>query len=696
MKLLLAALAPLALALSAGAAPPKPFLEGLKNPESVLVLPDGKMYVTVIGEFDKAGDGGVFRVEGGKAVPVAEGMDDPKGIAADRTGVLYVTDKDKVWRIANGKADVFAAADVFPTPPKFLNDIVIDPEAGTIYVTDSGDLMGAGGAVFRIQPPRLPFPKKKDPNAPPPPPPPPPKAGKGQVTLLVDATKLPGLHTPNGLAMDGQAHLLLADFGTGNLYRVKVSDSSSEKIADGLGAADGLAWDYYGRLFITDWKGGRLFGINKPGDKPVLIAEGFKAAADLCYDPKGNRLVVPDMTAGTLTAMPAVVPGFEVDETPMAIAPVPAFAGLKWTGWKPETDDGKVNAFRPILLTHAGDGSGRVFVPTQQGVIHAFAPDAKETTVFLDLTDRVRYVDTMNEEGLLGLAFHPKYKENGEFFVFYTPSKEKKTNVVSRFRVSKDDPNKADPASEEQLLRYENKISWNHDGGTICFGPDGMLYVVHGDGGLANDPQENGQNLKTLYGKIVRIDVNAKDEGKPYAVPKDNPFVGREGARPEIWAYGLRNPWRMAFDRKTGQLWAGEVGQNLYEEIVIIQKGGNYGWNRRESYHPFGAKGVGLNKEMIEPVWEYHHDVGKSITGGTVYRGKQLPELDGYYLYADYVSNKLWALKYDEAKGRVVANRPMPDLGRPVISYGEDEAGEVYILLVSTTGKDGIFRFAKK
>ncbi len=199
---------------------------------------------------------------------------------------------------------------------------------------------------------------------------------------------------------------------------------------------------------------------------------------------------------------------------------------------------------------------------------------------------------TPTRKGFLGLAFHPKFKQNGEFFVFYTRKTPKLTNVVSRFRVTKDDPNQADPASEEELLRF-TKPFWNHDGGTICFGPDGYLYVFHGDGGSANDPYDNGQNLKTLLGKILRIDVNKKDDGKRYAVPKDNPFVDHKDAAPEIWAYGLRNVWRMAFDRKTGQLWAADVGQNLYEEIDLITKGGNYGWNRREGLHPFGARGTG-------------------------------------------------------------------------------------------------------
>jgi glucose/arabinose dehydrogenase len=221
------------------------------------------------------------------------------------------------------------------------------------------------------------------------------------------------------------------------------------------------------------------------------------------------------------------------------------------------------------------------------------------------------------------------------------------------------------------------------------------LYLTHGDGGLGGDPYENGQNLKTLLGKIHRIDVDHRDSGKNYAIPTDNPFVGREGARPEIWAYGLRNVWRMAFDRKSGKLWAADVGQNLFEEIDLIERGGNYGWNRREGFHPFGPKGTGVRPEFIEPIWEYNHDVGKSIIGGLVYRGKRLPELDGMYLYGDWVSAKIWALTYDEAKKRAVANRPIKDRGLPIYSFGEDEQSEAYLLTPTATGK-GIYRFTKQ
>lgn len=648
-------------------------IDGLKNPESAAIGPGGQVYVTVIGEFDKDGDGAIVRLEKDRAVPFVSGLNDPKGLAAFQQW-LFVTDKDRVLRVdREGRVAVVAGPDAFPTPPRFLNDIHVDPESGLMYVSDSGDLQGNGGAVYRITP-------------------------QGKVSIVVNKEKFAELHTPNGLALDSQVHLLLADFGTGCLYRIHLTNGEIEKLAEGLGGADGVVFDHFGRLFLTDWKSGKVWGIPRPGMKPILVGEGLKAAADLCYDPTRQALLVPDMTAGTLVTVPTTIPGYEVDLSPLPLETEVAFPQLKWTGWQGETDTGKPNPLRPIVLTHAGDGSHRVFVATQHGVIHVFSndPQARETRIFLDLQDRVRYSDDQNEEGFLGLAFHPKFRENGEFFVFYTPSKERLVNLVSRFRVRKDDPTRGDPDSEEVILRIK-KPFWNHDGGTILFGPDGYLYITHGDGGAANDPFDNGQKTDSLLGKILRIDVDSPQRisrDKNYAVPKDNPFIDRPNYSPEIWALGLRNVWRMAFDRATGQLWAGDVGQNLWEEINLIQKGGNYGWNRREGLHPFGPKGTGPKPDFIDPIWEYHHDVGKSITGGVVYRGKRLPELDGHYLYADYVSGKIWALLYDSRQGRVVANRPIKDRGLPILSFGEDEAGDVYLLTTTTTGQ-GIYRFKR-
>jgi quinoprotein glucose dehydrogenase len=230
---------------------------------------------------------------------------------------------------------------------------------------------------------------------------------------------------------------------------------------------------------------------------------------------------------------------------------------------------------------------------------------------------------------------------------------------------------------------------WNHNGGTIVFGPDGYLYIGLGDGGAANDPHGNGQNLGTLLGSILRIDVDSKDEGLAYGIPDDNPFVGVEGARPEIYAYGIRNVWRIAFDRQTGKLWAGDVGQDLWEEIDIIEKGGNFGWNLREGMHPFKG-GAEASDAFVEPIFEYHHDVGKSITGGHVYRGQRVPQLAGKYVYADYVTGDIWALDYDEAGRKVRGNYSISWEKLPVMTFGEDEQGEVYFTI--TSGQ--VYRFA--
>ncbi len=362
-------------------------------------------------------------------------------------------------------------------------------------------------------------------------------------------------------------------------------------------------------------------------------------------------------------------------DTPLAVKAVRAFPELKFS--------------RPVLLTNAGDGSNRLFVVQQQGKIFVFPnkADVEDADLFMDWEKKTVYKNEEFEEGVLGLAFHPKFKTNGEFFMYYTEVPH--ISVVSRFKVSKDNPNKADPASEEQILRIPQPY-WNHNGGTIAFGPDGFLYIGLGDGGAGNDPHKNGQNPNTMLGKILRIDVDHQDAGKKYAVPKDNPWVGQAGAATEAYAMGIRNTWRMSFDRQTGAMWQADVGQDLWEEINLITKGGNYGWNLREGMHKF-KEGSDKRADLIEPIWEYHHTVGKSITGGVVYRGKKVPELVGCYLYADFVSGKLWGLRYDDKAKKVTANYLLQGDNLPVMTYGEDEAGEVYF----TTPFGQIFTFAK-
>ena len=353
----------------------------------------------------------------------------------------------------------------------------------------------------------------------------------------------------------------------------------------------------------------------------------------------------------------------------------------------------KLDFVRPVALTHAGDGSQRLFVCDQVGVVHVFPEDEQieSTEVFLDLREKTRTKHF--EEGLLGLAFHPRYKENGEFFIYY--STDPQTSIVARRRVSSDDPNRADPDFEELVLKVDQPFG-NHNGGSIEFGPDGYLYVGLGDGGKADDPKGNGQNLGTLLGSILRIDIDQRGENGAgeklgYAIPPDNPFVGVDGARGEIWAYGIRNCWRLAFDRLTGALWMSDVGQNLFEEVNIIERGGNYGWNVREGFHPFVrrreqlAEATEEQKEIAEqfanPVHEYGREDGKSITGGIVYRGKELPELYGTYLYGDFVSFNIWGLRYggeDKKSNHLIARSTLP-----VTAFGETESGEVYVLAFS-------------
>ncbi|MCH2367861.1 MAG: PQQ-dependent sugar dehydrogenase, partial [Planctomycetes bacterium] len=270
---------------------------------------------------------------------------------------------------------------------------------------------------------------------------------------------------------------------------------------------------------------------------------------------------------------------------------------------------------RPVALTNAGDGSGRLFVLDQPGLVNVFPEDndVKKAEVFLDV--RKKAFTKHPEDGLLGLAFHPDYRDNGIFFTYYTAaSKPYGKSVISRWKGSSD-PNKADAGSEVVLFEVPQPYG-NHNAGSIEFGPDGMLYIPFGDGGKRDDPHTNGQNLSTLLATVARIDVDRKDPGKEYAIPPDNPFTGEagkkfgKGTRGEIWAYGFRNPWRMAFDSLPGDLWLGDVGQDLWEEIDIVARGGNYGWKLREGKHAF-AKGKGASttgQPFIEPVLDYKRE----------------------------------------------------------------------------------------
>lgn len=340
---------------------------------------------------------------------------------------------------------------------------------------------------------------------------------------------------------------------------------------------------------------------------------------------------------------------------------------------------------RPVFVTFPPDGANRIAVISQCGSVLIFPddPSVEEPSEMIDIRRKVLWKDGSNEEGLLGLTFHPKFRENHQFFLFYTDTNH--INVLSRFTMSAADPNRADPESEEELFRTSKRDSWNHNGGTILFGRDGYLYMAVGNGGPLGDPNGNGQSLETVLGKILRIDVDRQDPGLPYAIPKDNPFVDRPKARGEIWAFGLGNVWRMAFDRHTNRLWAGDVGDDTWEEIDHIERGGNYGWRTMEGFHRFPVSqatpppppppAVG---KLIDPIFAYNHTMGNCIIGGCVYRGKQVPELFGAYLFADHVTGQVYALRYDDRSGRVVTVQRIDPRTMPVFSFGEDESGEVY------------------
>jgi glucose/arabinose dehydrogenase len=325
-----------------------------------------------------------------------------------------------------------------------------------------------------------------------------------------------------------------------------------------------------------------------------------------------------------------------------------------WTGLREPTD-----------VVAAADGSGRLFVTEKAGRIRVIDGSGVRSTPFLDISNLVG--SGGSEQGLLGLAFH-----NGAFFVNYTDVHG--DSVVARYQVS-EDPNVADPASAHQILFVEQPAA-NHNGGNLVFGPDGYLYIGFGDGGGGGDTYGNSQRGGVLLAKMLRLDV---DNGDPYAIPPDNPFVNTPGMRPEIWAWGLRNPWRYAFDRVTGDLYIADVGQNAYEEIDFQpagQGGQNYGWNIMEGFHCFRGQNC-QQSDLTPPVAEYDHGQGCSVTGGSVYRGSLQPALYGVYLYADYCSGRFWgAWRTDDGAWHT---QVVADTSIHPSSFGEDEAGELFV-----------------
>ena len=412
-----------------------------------------------------------------------------------------------------------------------------------------------------------------------------------------------------------------------------------------------------------------------------------------------NAILVAFLLAifGCQETAPTTAP---IDPTPsgtVALAPTPttgaaALPALRPLNVEPAFPDLE---FRGLTnLVQPPDGDDRLFVTEQPGRVLAFAndPEVSEVDVVVDLRDQVN--DSGSEEGLLGLAFDPGFSANGHLYVYYSAS-DPRRSVVSRFSMDRDQDQDqdragyggAEPQSELVLLEVEQPYR-NHNGGQLAFGPDGYLYIGLGDGGSGGDPQGNGQNVTTLLGSILRIDVSNASAAEPYRVPEDNPFWDDETARGEIWAYGLRNPWRFSFDPVTGDLWTGDVGQNRFEEIDLVVRGGNYGWNVLEGTHCFSPKTGCEPAGTALPVLEYPINGGCSVIGGYVYRAAAIPSLAGAYVYGDFCSGKVSALRYEEQA--VTDNREIADTGHRITSFGVDRAGNLYVL----TQRSGVFRLA--
>lgn len=338
-----------------------------------------------------------------------------------------------------------------------------------------------------------------------------------------------------------------------------------------------------------------------------------------------------------------------------------------------------------VEMVSPSDNTQRVFVVLQSGQIEVFNNQANVSTKqnFLDIGTKVI---CCGERGLLGLAFHPNYQQNGFFYVYYTRLNVQMQlqSVISRFRVSMNDPNRADAGSELILLTFDQPFD-NHNGGTLAFGPDGFLYISSGDGGDGGDPQNNAQNLGNLLGKILRIDVNSVQAGLNYGIPASNPFRTNPSARAEIFAYGLRNPWKMSFHPTTGLLWVADVGQSGFEEIDIVESGRNYGWRIMEGNSCFNPRSNCNQTGLTLPVWQYNQSNGdRSITGGFFFLNNSASSLFQKYIYGDYISGRIWALTYNNNQA---TNAFLIDAPGRISTFGIDSFGNIYAVVYGSRGK---------
>ena len=424
---------------------------------------------------------------------------------------------------------------------------------------------------------------------------------------------------------------------------------------------------------------------------PIVLLVIFSLALAGCGVAPENTLspstittpAVPSPTQAVLpTTLPSAIPTSSPTPPPISSPTnAPALPDPSGYAWLPVASGLEA----PVDIQNAGDGSGRLFVLEKRGRIRILQNNQLLPVPFLDIQSEVDSQHT--EQGLLGLAFHPKYATSGLFFVNYIDLDG--NTVIARFHVSANDPNRADPSSEMDILHVKQPYD-NHNGGGLAFGPDGYLYIGLGDGGSEGDPLRNGQNLQTLLSKMLRIDI---DHGDKYSIPPDNPFA-KAGGLPEIWAYGLRNPWRFSFDKSTGALFIADVGQDAWEEVDFVPSGTpaglNFGWSFYEGMHPYQDQPP-ANITFTLPIFEYSHSEGCSVSGGYVYRGQSMPEWQGTYFFGDYCSGNVWGLVHPAENNQQV--KLLFTTGAQITTFGVDEAGEIYMADYRT---GSVLRLARK
>jgi glucose/arabinose dehydrogenase len=634
----------------------RPALDAIKTAEGLVIAPDGTLYFTQ--PFGAGSSGFLGRYKPPYEAPELQWVDlggKALGITIDpKRAVLYAGSRDRKKLLAVTLSErplVMELADVEPT----INGVTLGPD-DAVYYTDQ-----KGGHVYRV-------------------------TAQGQKTQVTTSP----LEDLNGLAFGPDGQLYVLTFAKAKITRLKIAGGKEKgrvAFAEITGArnADGITFDKNGRLYVT---AGALFRVSADGKKVESLGAAYGANADFgvgalaCSDlyTAGNGKGIARVENDTQGLdVPWHRPKVKIAEKVPAPSPPPAVpakiaAKIKLERITEDTTDALG------LVAVPGEPVGRLFIVEKQGPIRILRGKAFAPKPFLDLTGKVSLWKRPNsEQGLLSLAFHPQYLKNGRFFVHYTDL-DWKTRVVE-YRVSKDDPDRADPASARDLLVLDQPYD-NHNGGNLEFGPDGKLYVLLGDGGAGGDPHYLAQNQKTLLGKMLRFDVDAE---KP---------------APEVLGAGLRNPWRYSFDRKTGDLYIAEVGQNLFEYIHFVparRLAGphNFGWNTQEGKHCFQAARCN-RKGFVQPVMEYPHSEGCSLTGGYAYRGKALPELAGHYFYSDYCTAILRSFRIKNGKAVEswdwkAALDPDNQIAQ-VTAFGEDQEGEMYVV----THAKSIFKLARR